>query len=435
VLDLGETGAWDAKEVRVNSVAKNGSVYVMLYTGWPAAGSPAQVGMATSTDGLTWTRFGSGAVPFIRTNGPGMFDSNAVQSAALVSRGGSPEMFDVFLSGQDVTDKYRIGHAISSLVETDAANHNFSVVALFTAHSAPTEDEALIGKTNDGDNQCGWFAGITTGKKAGMSIATVNAEIGSSCWSPTNAVTPNKMQLLTTTYEFLTNGTSKMRTYLDLNAPGVNNAAVGPLAQNAESVVIANDADGIRPFNGNLHKLVFLKGIVLTPTEHQNMYAATKSDGLFPVRIGGSENAKKIQIRVKAKVPFQSSETAEYAVLFEIGGSSGTASATRNRMSVAILANGTISLSFWDNASELHKAVSSANPVLFNQSHEYRLSLDLENLANSTAMVNLTDVGFSWTGNTGSAEFDLRDAFLWVGRDQADNPYTCRVQWVKFEVK
>jgi len=104
-------------------------------------------------------------------------------------------------------------------------------------------------------------------------------------------------------------------------------------------------------------------------------------------------------------------------------------------MSVAILANGTISLSFYDNASELHKAVSSANPVLFNQSHEYRLSLDLENLANSTAMVNLTDVGFSWTGNTGSAEFDLRDAFLWIGRDQADNPYTCRVQWVKFEVK
>jgi predicted GH43/DUF377 family glycosyl hydrolase len=435
VLDLGETGAWDAKEIRVNSVVKHGSLYVMLYTGYPAAGLPAQVGMATSSDGVVWARFGSGAVPFIRANGPGMFDSNAVQSAALVSRGGSPEMFDVFLAGQDEGGKYRIGHAISSLVETDAINHNFSVVALFTAHDAPIGDEALIGKTNDGDNQCGWFAGLTASKKAGMSIATVSPEMGSSCWSPTNSVTPNKMQLLTTTYEFLTNGTSKMRTYLDLNAPGVNNAAVGPLAQNAEDVVIANDADGVRPFNGKLHKVIFLKGVVLTPTEHQNMCTAAKDDGLLPIRIGGSANAKSIQIRVKAKVPFQSSETAEYAVLFEIGGNSGTANATRNRLTVAILADGTISLSFYDNASALHKAVSTPNPVLFNQSHEYRLSLDLENLENSSAMVNLTDVGFFWTGKTGSAECDLQDTFLWIGRDQADNPYTCRVQWVKFEVK
>ena len=52
------TGAWDSTEVRYPSVVKNGGNYLMVYQG---AGAGTALGLATSTDGTTWTKH-SGAV-------------------------------------------------------------------------------------------------------------------------------------------------------------------------------------------------------------------------------------------------------------------------------------------------------------------------------------------------------------------------------------
>jgi predicted GH43/DUF377 family glycosyl hydrolase len=52
------TGAWDLTEVRYPSVVKNGTNYLMVYQG---IGSGTALGLATSTDGMNWTKH-SGAV-------------------------------------------------------------------------------------------------------------------------------------------------------------------------------------------------------------------------------------------------------------------------------------------------------------------------------------------------------------------------------------
>lgn len=56
VLQLGVTGDWDEKQVLAPHVLKTDDGYVMYYSGVGASGVQ-QIGMATSTDGVTWTKY------------------------------------------------------------------------------------------------------------------------------------------------------------------------------------------------------------------------------------------------------------------------------------------------------------------------------------------------------------------------------------------
>ena len=56
ILLPGPEGAWDAAQVSDPSVAVTDEGYVMYFTGADAAGI-RQVGMATSEDGITWTKY------------------------------------------------------------------------------------------------------------------------------------------------------------------------------------------------------------------------------------------------------------------------------------------------------------------------------------------------------------------------------------------
>jgi predicted GH43/DUF377 family glycosyl hydrolase len=60
VLTPGPAGAWDAGDIQTGGVAKVGDHYLMVYAG-RAPGSPMHgensIGVATSTDGLKWTKY------------------------------------------------------------------------------------------------------------------------------------------------------------------------------------------------------------------------------------------------------------------------------------------------------------------------------------------------------------------------------------------
>jgi hypothetical protein len=55
VLAPGASGAWDAFEVRYPSVHFDGTTYRMWYWGRNALSDGAEIGLATSSDGVTWT--------------------------------------------------------------------------------------------------------------------------------------------------------------------------------------------------------------------------------------------------------------------------------------------------------------------------------------------------------------------------------------------
>lgn len=76
--------AWDSKMVRAPSVVKVSGQYVMAYTG---TGDPGlrQIGLATSSDGITWTRHGD---PVLGPGEPGQWDEGGAHRADMAYAGG-----------------------------------------------------------------------------------------------------------------------------------------------------------------------------------------------------------------------------------------------------------------------------------------------------------------------------------------------------------
>jgi hypothetical protein len=56
VIDKGASGAWDDQDVSSPTVWIEGSAFKMLFEGRKVSGQEGAVGLATSTDGLTWTK-------------------------------------------------------------------------------------------------------------------------------------------------------------------------------------------------------------------------------------------------------------------------------------------------------------------------------------------------------------------------------------------
>jgi len=60
-LTPGASGQWDDAWVAIHSIWNEGGTYYAYYHGWKSS-TQAQIGLATSTDGITWTKHGSNPV-------------------------------------------------------------------------------------------------------------------------------------------------------------------------------------------------------------------------------------------------------------------------------------------------------------------------------------------------------------------------------------
>jgi predicted GH43/DUF377 family glycosyl hydrolase len=82
VLELGPAGSWDAGVVMLPSVSWGNNRYYMLYTGVSdMATQPPAIGLATSTDGLTFTKHDSN--PLLEGDGSG-FDAYGVGEPVIL---------------------------------------------------------------------------------------------------------------------------------------------------------------------------------------------------------------------------------------------------------------------------------------------------------------------------------------------------------------
>jgi len=62
VLQPGPSGAWDTYTVTLGSVVWNGSLYLMWYRGRGPVAEKGAVGLATSPDGISWTKYAGNPV-------------------------------------------------------------------------------------------------------------------------------------------------------------------------------------------------------------------------------------------------------------------------------------------------------------------------------------------------------------------------------------
>ncbi len=103
VLSPGASGAWDDTHVRPCSVIRNGQTYVMWY--WGFDGATGAIGVATSTNGATWTKY-SGNPVFSPVAGTW---EKLVGECWVDYRGGT---YSMFYGGFDRAVK--LGYAVSS---------------------------------------------------------------------------------------------------------------------------------------------------------------------------------------------------------------------------------------------------------------------------------------------------------------------------------
>lgn len=111
VLENGDTGAWDDYSVSFPAVIQDGGGYKMWYTGTGPGpggiGSIRKIGMATSTDGIEWTKFASN--PVLDVGPTGAWDAGQVSVPTVARVGGGYHMwYSVGISGAS-----GIGHATS----------------------------------------------------------------------------------------------------------------------------------------------------------------------------------------------------------------------------------------------------------------------------------------------------------------------------------
>lgn len=107
VLGLGSGGSWDSLGVWDPSVLNNGTTYMMYYDGGTSS-QYIEIGLATSVDGITWTKYVGN--PVLNTGSPGSWDNLQVSDPCVVFNG---SMYLMYYSGNDGSIM-RIGLATSS---------------------------------------------------------------------------------------------------------------------------------------------------------------------------------------------------------------------------------------------------------------------------------------------------------------------------------
>ncbi len=99
--------AWESGGIRVGSVISDRSIYKMWYTGFDSNGN-RHVAYATSPDGVTWTKYGGN--PVLEVGTFGSWDDDDVGKPSVIKENG---IYQMWYEGYDGVTT-RIGHATSS---------------------------------------------------------------------------------------------------------------------------------------------------------------------------------------------------------------------------------------------------------------------------------------------------------------------------------
>ena len=105
----GASGQWDDAWVTIHSIWKEGDTYYAYYHGWKST-TQAQIGLATSTDGITWTKHGSN--PVLAFGTAGQWDDYNVGNPVVWKEGSTWYM--LYGGAADAAGNQCVGLATSS---------------------------------------------------------------------------------------------------------------------------------------------------------------------------------------------------------------------------------------------------------------------------------------------------------------------------------
>lgn len=109
VLDIGQDGEWDDSFVYGPSVIYHNNEYLMWYTGNGGNDNPSRIGYASSDDGINWEKDQVNN-PVVETGPEGSYYESWLNHPCVIRNDG---LFEMWFSGHDVFEHYRIGYANS----------------------------------------------------------------------------------------------------------------------------------------------------------------------------------------------------------------------------------------------------------------------------------------------------------------------------------
>jgi predicted GH43/DUF377 family glycosyl hydrolase len=109
LLDVGEKGQFDSCQAKYPSILKVGDRWWMWYNGRANDCFTGSIGLATSTDGLTWQKDNNGE-PIFKHGPPGSFDSTKIDHPAVLHFDGK---FHMWYTAGDDRSAYKVGYATS----------------------------------------------------------------------------------------------------------------------------------------------------------------------------------------------------------------------------------------------------------------------------------------------------------------------------------
>ena len=110
ILARGSAGSFDSTHAKYPCVLKVSDVWMMWYNGRADDAFTGSVGLASSSDGLTWTKANQGR-PVFRHGGPGSADETKVDHPAVVYFDGR---FHMWYTAGDEQSRYKICYATST---------------------------------------------------------------------------------------------------------------------------------------------------------------------------------------------------------------------------------------------------------------------------------------------------------------------------------
>ncbi len=113
ILTVGAGGAWDDNWIHPYSLVDMGDGTYRMYYGGAGAGGmsgiPEQVGFATSSDGYSWSKYGSN--PIFSQGAGGAWDDSRVEHFCVLKEGGN---WYAWYAGEPGDNTWKIGYATSS---------------------------------------------------------------------------------------------------------------------------------------------------------------------------------------------------------------------------------------------------------------------------------------------------------------------------------
>jgi uncharacterized repeat protein (TIGR01451 family) len=149
-LSVGPSGSWDDDDVWSPAVLKEGGGYKMWYTGDDGT-NPSRIGLATSTDGITWTK--AVANPVL-SPGPS-WETGGIRAGGVISDSG---LYKLWYTGFDSGGVGRIGYATSP---DGVAWTEYGSPILDVGASGSWEDDDVLDPTviKEGSTYHMWYSG------------------------------------------------------------------------------------------------------------------------------------------------------------------------------------------------------------------------------------------------------------------------------------